>query len=244
MSLSIIFLLCQTPMFEPDNILKFAEHLYAQEDYAAALQEYRRYMFAADTTYDYVREKIIDCLIQLDRHQEAIKESANIMDVNERNYTKGMIFFLASDLDSSRNYLHKVEIPYETDARRMIGLCYAREFKFHEAETYIGLPAEKPAYKKIAAGALLSLFPGGGHFYAGRYGDGIYSFIIVGTAALLSYYYHDRDEKIKFAFSLGAAVLFYGGNIYGGINAVRNYNYYENERYLEQIIRTQHPGIE
>ena len=31
-------------------------------------------------------------------------------------------------------------------------------------------------------------------------------------------------------------VGFYAGNIYGGINAVRNYNYYESEKYLEKII--------
>jgi hypothetical protein len=86
-------------------------------------------------------------------------------------------------------------------------------------------------------GGLLSLFPGGGHFYAGRFGDGLYSFIVVGTAALLTYYYHNQDEDIKFGIALGVTILLYGGNIYGGVNAVRNYNYYENEKYLQQIIQ-------
>ena len=45
-----------------------------------------------------------------------------------------------------------------------------------------------------------------------------------------------KDEDIKFGISLGAAILFYAGNIYGGVNAVRNHNYYENEKYLEKII--------
>ena len=244
MSISILFLICQTALFEPENMLKFAEHLYAQEDYAAALHEYRRYLFVADTVDDHLYERIIECLIRLGRHPDALKESANIMDMNKRNYTRGLIFFMAGEMDSSRNYLNLVDIPYETDARKMIGLGYAYEFKFHEAERYIELPGNKPAHKKIVVGALLSLFPGGGHFYTGRYGDGLYSFLIVGTAALIAYYYYDRDEDIKFAFSFGAAVLFYGGNIYGGVNAVRNYNYYENERYLEQILKVQQAGKE
>jgi hypothetical protein len=243
MGISILFMICQSALFEPENMLMFAEHLYVQEDYAAALHEYRRYIFIYDTVDEYIYERIVECLTRLGRYHEAMHESENLCDTNKRNFTKGLIFFTAGEMDSSRNYLHRVDIPYEADARKTIGVGYAYEFNFHEAASYIRLPENKPSYKNIAVGAFLSIFPGGGHFYAGRYGDGLYSFLIVGTAALLSYYYYDRDEDIKFSFALGATILFYGGNIYGGINAVRNYNYHENEKYLEQILRSQQPGI-
>ncbi|GAG68121.1 unnamed protein product, partial [marine sediment metagenome] len=95
--------------------------------------------------------------------------------------------------------------------------------------------AKGPAYKSPRRGALCSLFPGGGHFYCGRIGDGIFSFFVVGLSSLLAYHYHHQDEDIKFGISLSAAILLYAGNIYGGINAVRNYNYYENEEYLREI---------
>jgi hypothetical protein len=236
MTITILLLICQAELFEPQNMLKFAEHCYAQEDYAAALHEYRRYLFLSDSAGEEIYERIIECLTRLGRYHEAINESENINDINKRNYFRGLVFFTAGEVDSSRTYLHCVAIPYENDARKLIGLGYAYEFNFDEAANYIDLPQNKPSYKEPALGALLSLCPGGGHFYAGRFGDGLYSFLLVGTAALLSYYYYDRDEDIKFGFTLGAAIILYAGNIYGGINSVRNYNYYENEKYLQEIL--------
>ena len=244
MIITILFLFCQTEMYGQQNMLEFAEHLYSQQDYAAALHEYRRIRFLADSVGDELYERMIDCLARLGRYDEAVGESENIKDINRRNYVKGVIYFASGAVDSSRAYLHLTGVPYAHDARRMIGLGYAYEFRFSEAGIYIDLPQNMPSYKNPAVGAFLSIFPGGGHFYAGRMGDGFYSLIIVSAVALLSYYYYDRDEDIKFGFSLGTAILLYAGNIYGGINAVRNYNYHENERYLEQILHLMQPDVE
>jgi hypothetical protein len=239
MCLLIFLLTSQGELFDPPKIQMFADYLYAREDYAAALSEYRRYRFLADSAEEYVNERIVDCLTRLEKYEEAIAEAGNFVDENRRNFTIGFIYFASGSLDSSRKYLESVDIPYGSDARRLIGLGYAHEFKFERAGEYIELPENPPSYKKPVLGALFSIVPGGGHFYTGRFGDGLYSFLVVGTAALLSYYYYDREENVKFGFSLGAAILFYAGNIYGGINSVRNYNYYENEKYLQRIIATE-----
>jgi hypothetical protein len=239
MTIIAFFLLAQNEMYEPHNILKFADHLYAQKDYAAALNEYRRYLFLTEADQEGTYDRIIGCLIRLGRYSEGIAESENIRDFNKRDHTKGMIFFAAGMMDSSRTYLQLVDIPYKTDAQRIIGLSYAYEFKFDTAGKYIQLPPKKPSYKQPALGGLFSLIPGAGQCYAGRFGDGLYSFLIVSSAALLSYYYFDRDEDLKFGLTFGAALLLYAGNIYGGINTVRNYNYHENEKYLQQILDNQ-----
>lgn len=236
MVILVFIIIGQGELFEPHNIQEFADYLYTREDYAAALAEYRRYQFLSDSVEEYVHERIIDCLTRLERYEEAIAAADNLIDINKRNLTIGLVYFTSGAMDSSRVYLERVDIPYDADARRLIGLGYAYEFKFDNAATYIQLPESPPSYKQPALGALFSIVPGGGHFYTGRIGDGIYSFLVVGTAALLSYYYHDRDEKVKFGLSLSAAILFYAGNIYGGINSVRNYNYHENEKYLQRII--------
>jgi hypothetical protein len=236
MSITILLLICQAELFQPQDMIDFADHLFAQEDYAAALHEYRRYIFLGDSTGDEVYEKIIECLIQLGRYAEATGESMHIKDTNKRNYTRGLVFFAAGEMDSSRTYLNQVAVPYHDEARRLIGFGYAYEFNFAAAADYIELPEHKPSHKEPALGALFSILPGGGHLYAGRFGDAFYSFLLVGTAGLLSYYYYDRDEDIKFGFALGAAIILYAGNVYGGINSVRNYNYYQNEKYLQEVI--------
>jgi len=235
--MTILLIVFQTEMFQPENVLKFAHHLYAEEDFSGALNEYRRYIFIADSVQQEIYERIIDCLIKLERFNEAIKETARIDDIDKRNYTKGWVYFSAGRFDSSRIYLDLVKAPYYiSDARRLIGLGYAHQFNFNEASSYILMSFPKPKYKSATLGGLFALFPGGGHFYCGRIEDGIYSFFVVGTASALTYYYYNRKEDLKFGIALGVSILFYAGNIYGGINAVRNYNYYQNLNYLNKVI--------
>ncbi|HEC78945.1 MAG TPA: hypothetical protein ENI34_07370 [candidate division WOR-3 bacterium] len=235
MPLIVLFLFSQTELFAPDKIVRFADFLYEEKDYSAALNEYRRYLFLADSIPEITYERIIDCLVQLKRYDEAVKESNSIKNTGRRNFIKGEIFFRAGIYDSSRYYLNLAGLPYKERAKELTGLTYANEFRFQEAGNYLKLPGNLPHYKKPILGAIFSLLPGGGHFYCGRIGDGFFSLLIVGAATGLSYYYHSQKEELKFGVSLGTAVLFYMANIYGGINAVRNYNYYQNEKYLWSI---------
>ncbi len=238
MQLVILLTVLQSELFEPHNILEFADYLYTQEDYADALNEYRRYLFLTDSIREDISEKVIDCLTKLERFDEAIRESIKLKNDTKRYFIKGWIYFLAGMYDSSRIYLRRVGIPYKPDAEKIIGLGYAFEFRFQEAGEYIELPDKGPQYKKPLLGALCALFPGGGHLYCGRAGDAIFSLLVISTSALLSYYYHDRDEDVKFGISLGATILFYAGNIYGGVNAVRNYNYYQSESYVQKMLES------
>ena len=225
-------------MFEPANILKFADHMFEQKDYQTALGEYKRYMCLGDPQPEFIGERVIECLTNLKRFDEALDEAGHFKDSARQYYAKGMIYYLTGTYDSSRSYLAKTDPPYADRARKLMGLGYAEEFNFQKASEYIDLPLPLPGHKSPVLGGFLSLVPGAGHFYSGRISDGIYSLVIVGTASALSCYYYNRDENIKFGFCLGAAILFYAGNIYGGINAARNYNFYQDLTYLEKIKET------
>ena len=237
----LLLLLHAQPLntFSEENILAFADHLYIQKDYAAALNEYQRYQFLTDSMRNDVPDRIVDCLINLERYDEALAKCNDIDDGVKRRFTKGTVYFTAEQYDLSRTHLIDIGESYNKEANKIIGLSYAFEFRFQEAEEYLNLPRNKPTYKKPALGALCALLPGGGHWYCGRTGDGVFSLLLVSTTALLSYYYHQSDEDIKFNICLGTTILFYGANIYGGINAVRNYNYYQNEKYLEEILENE-----
>jgi hypothetical protein len=143
--------------------------------------------------------------------------------------------YAAAQYDSSRYYLQQSG-SHKPDAQKLIGLGFAREFDFQDAGEYITLPPGMPHEKKVVLGAVCALFPGGGHIYGGRAGDGLFSFLIVGTGAMLSYYYYHQDEDLKFSLAFVTTAVFYAANIYGGINAVRDYNHHQNTRYLERII--------
>ncbi len=229
----IFFLFMQSELFNQDQILRFADHLYLQEDFNSALNEYRRYLFLSAGDRQEVYAKITDCLVRLKRYEEAIKSVDYFNDTIAAKYAKSRIYLLMGDYSKVRHVLE-----YMIDdsvARQLIGLSYAGEFNFLKAGEFIEIPQPVPANKSPLLGGLLSLFPGGGHFYAGRVGDGIYSLLVVATGSLITYYYHHGNEQTKFYFALGISAIFYAGNIYGGINAVRNYNYYENMKYREMI---------
>jgi len=229
----IYFLFLQSELFNPDQVLKFADYLYLQADFNSALNEYRRYLFLCDSNKQEVNEKIIDCLVRLKRYDEAIKSADYLSDTTAAVYTKSLIYLLKGDYPIVRELLKNMID--ETKSKRLIGLSYAGEFNFLKAKEFIDIPHPLPKHKSPVIGGLFSLFPGGGHFYCQRVGDGIYSMLVITTGSLVSYYCYHQNEKTKFYISLGISIIFYAGNIYGGINAVHNYNYYENEKYREII---------
>ncbi len=229
----ILFLFFQIEGYSPEQILKFADYLYLHEDFNSALNEYRRYLFLSDTGKQEIYGKIIDCLVRLKRYDEAIKQTDYLNDTILVRYTKSRIYLLTGDFPKVRSLLQNMVD--DNMARRLIGLSYAGEFNFPKAGEYLELPNPLPRHKSAVLGGLYSLFPGGGHFYAGRTGDGVYSLLVIATGSLITYYYYHENQKTKFYIALGFSTIFYAGNIYGGINAVQNYNYFENEKYRKTI---------
>jgi hypothetical protein len=233
----IIFLLSITTdsLFAADRVYLFAEHLYEEGDYPAALAEFRRYRFLADPLAGDVPEKIVRCLAAMERFPEALAESGRLAPAARKELLTGWIYFMAGKYDSTRFVLDRGGSPLSGEAGKLVGLSYAEEYDFKHAAGYLALPPPTAGRRSLWAAAALSLIPGGGHYYAGKFDDGIYSTLIVGTASLLAYYYHGQREGLKFGLTLSAAVVFYAGSIYGGLNACQNHNRFLDEQYLERI---------
>lgn len=82
-------------------------------------------------------------------------------------------------------------------------------------------------HKSPWVAATLSTFvPGAGKFYAGRISDGLYSLILIAGNAWLSYEgFRDKGIDSFKGWLFGTAgTIFYLGNIYGSVVAVRLYN--------------------
>ncbi|MBN2621251.1 hypothetical protein JXB22_09205 [candidate division WOR-3 bacterium] len=237
----LLITITQNELSDPQKLILFADHLYEIQEYEAALQEYRRYSFLTDLLPDTIRTRMINCYVHTSDYTHALEQTDLFYDRVYADYIRGYVLYKAELYDSSRKYLEQIGLPYKDDALSLIGFGYARQFKFTEAARYIDMPSDLPRYKDPIIGGLLSLFPGGGHIYCGRLGDGLFSFAVVGLSSALAYYYQTKDEDLKFGLSLSAAILFYAGNIYGGVNAVRNYNYYVNNEYRRDIFESHTP---
>jgi hypothetical protein len=74
--------------------------------------------------------------------------------------------------------------------------------------------------KHVAYGALLSLIPGGGQFYAGHVSDALNTCLMVGAATALAIHGAREDSSTTLTFGITIAGALYIGNIYGGANAV------------------------
>lgn len=89
------------------------------------------------------------------------------------------------------------------------------------------IEAQHHRLKKPAIGGLLSIVPGVGHVYAGRFWDGVRSFFInAGVASLSIFCFTMGIPVIGVLFGIIEAFL-YASSIYGGVNAVLQ----ENARY-------------
>jgi tetratricopeptide (TPR) repeat protein len=94
-----------------------------------------------------------------------------------------------------------------------------------------------PYKSKLLAGTMSAFIPGSGKMYAGKFKDGLYSFILIGISAWQSYDGFSRkgiDSFKGWAYgSLGT--FFYLGNIYGSMVAVKIYNEKIEEDFIKRV---------
>ncbi|MEO0075675.1 MAG: hypothetical protein ABIK31_06170, partial [candidate division WOR-3 bacterium] len=131
-------------------------------------------------------------------------------------------------------------------------LSYFKENKFQTATSYLSeynflndndIRALLKYNSKIIAkrnrslATLLSaIIPGSGQIYAGRFGDGIYSFLtVIGSGLITKYYLKNDDSKIKFGIFSFLTLFFWSGNIYGANIAARDYNNFQLLKYQNEI---------
>jgi outer membrane protein assembly factor BamD (BamD/ComL family) len=81
-----------------------------------------------------------------------------------------------------------------------------------------------PQKSEIFAGVLSAILPGAGYVYAGRYGDGLTSFLINGLFIAGTVTAVNNDWLPAAGISGGLGLPFYLGNIYGSANAAKKWN--------------------
>lgn len=102
---------------------------------------------------------------------------------------------------------------------------------------------EIPEKSPVAAG-ILSIIPGGGYLYCGRYQDALTAFLI--NSALIYGAYESFDKEL-YAVGGMMAVLetgFYAGNIYGGVSSAHKFNQRKQNEFVQRVMKKFNPDID
>jgi len=145
--------------------------------------------------------------------------------------------------------------PLESEAWYLIGLSYAKDGRWLEADEALRqvgsgdslywsatevqkiVVEESQAKRKDAAlaGFLAAILPGAGHFYCERPRDGTIALVFTGAFAFATYEAFKEDHE---GVGIGLAVVtaaFYGGNIYSAANMAHKYNDREERRQQQRL---------
>ncbi len=209
--------------------LHFAERLEQEGDYFRAITEYKRYWFYSQDRPDSIIYHIAGIYIKEDLPDNAVdilKYVKNKDSTYIRIYATS--YFRAGDYGKARELWKD---------KTFTGLTYLYQRRFDKAGEYLG-DIGRPDKKSPFLGAVFSIFPGGGKFYARRKFDGIMSLISVVSLGIPAYYaYTDTtaNNKIKAYIYGGISLFFYLGNIYGGWIAVKVYNDKSEENFIHSV---------
>ncbi|MBN2620002.1 tetratricopeptide repeat protein [candidate division WOR-3 bacterium] len=191
--------------YSPDNIKRFADFLYDQEDFQRAAAEYQRYLFAVETlptNTDSTLFRIGQCLRRNNDFAKALEYFQNVIDSHsyqemayQAHYQVALCYFLMEQYEQSSAYL-EILLPDTTqpgnDVQQLRALNMIRIKQWDEAfltlstiqprdETTTDLMKfacagqNLPHKSKTIAGIYSTIIPGLGKVYCKRTVDGIQS---------------------------------------------------------------------
>jgi len=141
---------------------------------------------------------------------------------DKARYHLGWIYIELADWDRAREQFNRI-----SESNRM---QYNLRELLHELDQEEQLKRKNP---KLAG--FLSIIPGGGFAYTGRYQDALVALLVNGGLIWAAYESFDNDLP-----ALGACITvvgfgFYAGNIYGGISSAHKYNNNQTHNFIEQL---------
>lgn len=135
-----------TDYHNPENVLKFADHLFSQGDFLRATSEYQRYLFSQPTNSEEVRLKIALCYRLGGKPEKSIKEFTEFLTtsndsklVSSAYYQIGISYLLMEQFEKSSEFLQSslpsiTDVEYATRAQQIIGLSYLMQRQWSSAE--------------------------------------------------------------------------------------------------------------
>ncbi|MBD3182478.1 hypothetical protein GF312_09315 [Candidatus Poribacteria bacterium] len=246
-------------------MLSFADHLYDDEDYLRAAEEYKRYIFLSTDDKNNILYKIGLCYRLASKNDLAVEYFRKTADntTNDRLkhaavYQTAYTYFLAEEYDKSITIIDNLDVKEKNWFYTLKSLNYLHQRKWYKARDILDqiknlderliyiipeLKAKSTAginmkrKKPILAALFSAVLPGSGKIYCGEIVDGLYSFAVVGLSGLLAWDgFRKNDVNSIQGWIFGSlSVVFYSGNIYGSALSARVYNYSKENDIINSI---------
>lgn len=220
--------------------LAFADFLYQEREFSLAQAEYLKVKFWTNDNRirEYARIMLGECYAKNGNYQKAKEEISGVKNKELRWLSRGKLFLEEGKFDSARSQLYYIkDTTLKTPAQLLYGLSYLYEGDWVRGLSFFKIKDLSPPKRKfpLLSGFFSLILPGAGQVYSERVGDGLYSFLVVGTLAGISYYYGKEQEKGKFWTFLSFTSLFHLGNVYGAIIAARDCNLRAKKRFIKMV---------
>lgn len=196
--------------YQPANIRKFADYLYAQGDYLRAAGEYQRYLFSQSTAFgNDVLRRIAESYRLGGQPDRALQFLQTQPDSNLVRYELGATYFLIGRYDESGRFLKESQDLFQGEDYRwksqlLIGMNKLMQKRWESAIQHFdqfdlsGAPEavghrvsvykrhaedgrDLPSKSPLLAGFLSTALPGSGRFYVGRSNDALLTVFLLGV---------------------------------------------------------------
>jgi tetratricopeptide (TPR) repeat protein len=243
----------------------FADSLFKNKDYLAAKIEFQKfvYFFPQDDLVEQARFNIGVCLFYQKEYESALDQFQKLCGPSEMGVNCGLFvsrcYLALNDVDSAIQSLHA--LIERTDAQELRRRLYYQmawiyvdsgdfknasltfeKIRYYGASDYpmdsiteaIQDSSAIPLKSPVLAG-VLSVFPGGGYAYCGRFNDALVSLVINGACAAAAYESFDKDLNALGGIITAVGIGFYGGNIYSGISSAHKYNHARKKEFINNL---------
>jgi TM2 domain-containing membrane protein YozV len=111
------------------------------------------------------------------------------------------------------------------------------EYPFSEMVRFADRGMNLSRKSPFLAGAMSAIIPGTGKMYAGRFGDGLFSMLLIGGTSWLAYegFRDSGISSFRGWFFGGVAFFFHAGNVYGSVKAAQIMNRFHEEMLAHDV---------
>ncbi|GBC64055.1 hypothetical protein DENIS_5056 [Desulfonema ishimotonii] len=141
---------------------------------------------------------------------------------DESHYRVGWIFLEAGEWENAMSAFGQIRQENQ------------EKYRLKQLEAELNRIGEIPRKSPELAGAL-SIIPGAGYLYCGRYYDALTALILNGGLMIGAYKAFDNDNPALGSLAAIVGIGFYSGSIYGSVSSAHKYNQDSTRRFIDRL---------